>query len=75
MELYFWRSLRFILNVTDRCCICLADVVLQVAASSNAIFLKDRDSENQNQIHLNISTMAVGEKEPLMYQQGTQYLS
>ncbi|XP_017273857.1 transmembrane protein 130 [Kryptolebias marmoratus] len=46
---------------------------LQVAASSNAMFLKDQDSESQSKIHFSFSAVERGEKEPLMFQQGTQY--
>ncbi|XP_037547550.1 transmembrane protein 130 [Nematolebias whitei] len=48
----------------------------QVAASCNTLFLKGRHSEAQNKVLLNVSTVEMmGEKEPLMSQQGTQYLS
>uniref|UniRef100_A0A3B3HGW6 Transmembrane protein 130 n=1 Tax=Oryzias latipes TaxID=8090 RepID=A0A3B3HGW6_ORYLA len=45
----------------------------QVASSSNAVFLKDQDAEEQSKIHLSVSAAEKGEREPLISQQGPQY--
>uniref|UniRef100_A0A3P8RSW2 Transmembrane protein 130 n=3 Tax=Amphiprion TaxID=80969 RepID=A0A3P8RSW2_AMPPE len=47
----------------------------QIAASSNAVFLKNQDSDGQSAIRLNFSSVERGEKEPLLSQHGTQYCS
>ncbi|CAJ1080713.1 transmembrane protein 130 [Xyrichtys novacula] len=47
----------------------------QVAASSNAVFLKDQESEGQSKILFKFSTEKKEEKEPLLVQYGTQYSS
>ncbi|XP_070707737.1 transmembrane protein 130 [Pempheris klunzingeri] len=47
----------------------------QMAASSNAVFLKNQDSESQSKIVFNFSNAERGEKEPLICQYGTQYSS
>ncbi|KAM3592682.1 uncharacterized protein V6R79_023438 [Siganus canaliculatus] len=47
----------------------------QIAASSNALFLKNRDSDGQSSIHFNFMNMERGEKEPLLFQHGAQYSS
>ncbi|XP_031698814.1 transmembrane protein 130 [Anarrhichthys ocellatus] len=47
----------------------------QIGTSSNAIFLKNQDSEGQSAIVLNFSHVERGEKEPLLLQYGTQYCS
>ncbi|AWP17424.1 putative transmembrane protein 130 [Scophthalmus maximus] len=46
----------------------------QTAASSNAVFLKNPDSDDQSTILFKFSNLGRGEKEPLM-QYGTQYFS
>ncbi|GLD57594.1 transmembrane protein 130 [Lates japonicus] len=47
----------------------------QIAASSNAVFLKSLDSDGQSRILFNFSNVERGEKEPLLMQHGTQYSS
>ncbi|KAM6897208.1 transmembrane protein 130 [Xenentodon cancila] len=47
----------------------------QLASSSNAIFMKNQDSEAQSKILFNVSTVGRGEREPLIFQHGTQYSS
>ncbi|KAM9336612.1 transmembrane protein 130 [Symphorus nematophorus] len=47
----------------------------QISASSNALFLKNQDSDGQSSIFLNFSNVEKGEKEPLLWQFGTQYSS
>lgn len=46
---------------------------LQIAASSNALFLKTKESEDQSRIHLNFSNTEKGEKKPLLLQYGNHY--
>ncbi|XP_061564289.1 transmembrane protein 130 [Cololabis saira] len=47
----------------------------QLPSSSNAIFMKNQDSEAQSRILFNVSNVGVGERDPLMLQHGTQYSS
>ncbi|XP_040885136.1 transmembrane protein 130 isoform X2 [Toxotes jaculatrix] len=47
----------------------------QIAASSNAIFLKNQDSGGQSTILFKFSNMERGEKKPLLLEYGTQYSS
>ncbi|XP_054455441.1 transmembrane protein 130 [Anoplopoma fimbria] len=47
----------------------------QIATSSNAIFLKNQNSEGQSAIVFNFSNVKRGEKEPLLAQYETQYSS
>ncbi|XP_022598081.1 transmembrane protein 130 [Seriola dumerili] len=47
----------------------------QIATSSNALFLKNQDSDGQSTILFNFPNMERGEKEPLILQYGTQYSS
>ncbi|KAM9716038.1 transmembrane protein 130 [Menidia menidia] len=47
----------------------------QIATSSNAMFLKDQDSEGQSKILLKFSGVGREEREPLISQHGTQYSS
>ncbi|XP_051274476.1 transmembrane protein 130 isoform X2 [Dicentrarchus labrax] len=47
----------------------------QIAASSNAVFLKNQDSDYQSSILFNFSKVERGEKEPLLLQYGSQYSS
>ncbi|XP_035525864.1 transmembrane protein 130 [Morone saxatilis] len=47
----------------------------QIAASSNAVFLKNQDSDHQSSILFNFSKVEKGEKEPLLLQYGSQYSS
>lgn len=49
--------------------------VFQMAASGNAKFLKNQDSEGQSSILFNFSNVERGEKEPLLLEFGTQYSS
>ncbi|KAF0025229.1 hypothetical protein F2P81_022110 [Scophthalmus maximus] len=43
------------------------NVILQTAASSNAVFLKNPDSDDQSTILFKFSNLGRGEKEPLMH--------
>ncbi|XP_071387096.1 transmembrane protein 130 [Centroberyx affinis] len=45
----------------------------QIAASSNAIFLKNEDCDGPSNIHFSFSTAERGESQPLLVQYGTQY--
>ncbi|XP_034564531.1 transmembrane protein 130 [Notolabrus celidotus] len=47
----------------------------QVSASSNALFLKNQESEGQSKILFKFSNERTEEKEPLLVQYGTQYSS
>ncbi|KAE8284424.1 hypothetical protein D5F01_LYC17757 [Larimichthys crocea] len=47
----------------------------QIASSSNALFLKNQESDGQSSILFNFTNMEEGEKEPLLLQFGTQYSS
>ncbi|XP_072229507.1 transmembrane protein 130 [Leuresthes tenuis] len=47
----------------------------QIATSSNAIFLKDQESEGQSKILFKFSAAEREEREPLILQHGTQYSS
>ncbi|KAM8729900.1 transmembrane protein 130 isoform 1-T3 [Acanthopagrus schlegelii] len=47
----------------------------QMAASGNALFLKNQDSEGQSSILFKFSNIEMGEKEPLLLEFGTQYSS
>ncbi|CAK6978768.1 transmembrane protein 130 [Scomber scombrus] len=47
----------------------------QIADSGNAIFLKNQDSDGQSSILFNFSNVDREEKEPLLFQYGTQYSS
>ncbi|KAM7381936.1 hypothetical protein PAMA_012681 [Pampus argenteus] len=47
----------------------------QIPASGNAIFLKNRDSDDQSTIQFNFSNVDKEEKKPLLLQYGTQYSS
>jgi len=53
----------------------LVNVILQIATSSNAIFLKDQESEGQSKILFKFSAAEREEREPLILQHGTQYSS
>lgn len=44
---------------------------LQIAASSNAMFLTDQDCDDQNTSLLNFPAVERSEKEPLLLQYGT----
>lgn len=48
---------------------------VQIAASSNTVFLKNQDPEGQGMILFNFTNMERGEKEPLLLQYETQYFS
>lgn len=50
-------------------------MILQIATASNAFFLKNQDPDEQSSIHLNLTNLERGEKEPLLLQMGTQYSS
>lgn len=54
---------------------CLDMCFLQIASSSNALFLKNQESDGQSSILFNFTNMEEGEKEPLLLQFGTQYSS
>ena len=43
--------------------------------SSNALYLKNPESEDQSAILFKFSNLERGEKEPLLLQGGTQYFS
>ncbi|XP_062234727.1 transmembrane protein 130 [Platichthys flesus] len=47
----------------------------QIPVSSNALYLKNPDSEGQSTILFKFSNLERGEKEPLLLQCGTQYIS
>ncbi|TKS90040.1 Transmembrane protein 130 [Collichthys lucidus] len=47
----------------------------QIASSSNALFLKNQESDGQSSILFKFTNMEEGEKEPLLLQFGTQYSS
>lgn len=46
---------------------------LQISGSSNALYMKTKESEDQSLVHLNFSNIEKGEKKPLLQQCGNQY--
>lgn len=49
----------------------MVNVILQIAASSNAVFMKLQDAGGQGSILFNLSNMERAEKEPLLSHLGT----
>lgn len=50
-------------------------VCLQIAASSNALFQKNHETDGQGLISFNFSNTEKGENEPLLLEYGSQYSS
>lgn len=72
-----WTYLTVILHFYLKATLKLADiflvnVILQIAASSNGVFLKNQDSDGQSLVLLKLSNIEKAEKEPLLLQYGTQ---